>query len=55
MGNAVNLQTKQVRKILAELHRDHVVCTETLNDKKQGGSSSMTYWCELKFMYATYN
>lgn len=26
MGNAVNLQTKQVRKIIQELHRDHVVC-----------------------------
>ena len=44
MGKVVNLQHKQVRKILSELHRDHMVCTEALNDKRHGGSSSMTYW-----------
>ncbi|KAI9912640.1 hypothetical protein PsorP6_006492 [Peronosclerospora sorghi] len=26
MGNAVNLQTRQVRKIMNELHQDHLVC-----------------------------
>lgn len=26
MGSAVNLQTRQVRKIMNELHQDHLVC-----------------------------
>lgn len=26
MGNAVNLQTRQVRKIMNELHQDNLVC-----------------------------
>lgn len=26
MGNAVNLQTRQVRKIMNELHQDYLVC-----------------------------
>jgi hypothetical protein len=26
MGNAVNLQTRQVRKIVNELHQDYLVC-----------------------------
>ncbi|TDH70098.1 hypothetical protein CCR75_008218 [Bremia lactucae] len=44
MGNAVNLQTRQVRKIMNELHQDHLVCEEVLNDKRAGGSSSTSYW-----------
>ncbi|CAI5741533.1 unnamed protein product [Hyaloperonospora brassicae] len=44
MGNAVNLQTRQVRKIMNELHQDHLVCEEVLNDKRVGGSSSTSYW-----------
>ncbi|GLE07681.1 hypothetical protein PINS_up018284 [Pythium insidiosum] len=44
MGNAVNLQTRQVRKIINELHQDHLVCEEVLNDKRLGGSSSTSYW-----------
>lgn len=26
MGSAVNLQTRQLRKIMNELHQDHLVC-----------------------------
>lgn len=26
MGNAVNLQTRQVRKIVNELHQDQLIC-----------------------------
>ncbi|RMX62149.1 hypothetical protein DD238_004709 [Peronospora effusa] len=44
MGNAVNLQTRQVRKIMNELHQDNLVCEEVLNDKRSGGSSSTSYW-----------
>ncbi|TYZ57658.1 hypothetical protein PybrP1_012511 [[Pythium] brassicae (nom. inval.)] len=44
MGSAVNLQTRQVRKIMNELHQDHLVCEEVLNDKRAGGSSSTSYW-----------
>ncbi|CAH0474186.1 unnamed protein product [Peronospora belbahrii] len=44
MGNAVNLQTRQVRKIMNELHQDNLVCEEVLNDKRLGGSSSTSYW-----------
>ncbi|UIZ24302.1 hypothetical protein KXD40_008515 [Peronospora effusa] len=45
MGNAVNLQTRQVRKIMNELHQDNLVCDrEVLNDKRSGGSSSTSYW-----------
>ncbi|TMW55182.1 hypothetical protein Poli38472_013944 [Pythium oligandrum] len=44
MGNAVNLQTRQVRKIMNELHQDMLVCEEVLNDKRLGGSSSTSYW-----------
>ncbi|KAF1332129.1 Transcription factor iie, partial [Globisporangium splendens] len=44
MGSAVNLQTRQVRKIMNELHQDHLVCEEVLNDKRLGGSSSTSYW-----------
>ncbi|KAE9348696.1 hypothetical protein PF008_g7227 [Phytophthora fragariae] len=44
MGNAVNLQTRQVRKIMNELHQDDLVCEEVLNDKRVGGSSSTSYW-----------
>ncbi|GAB9467703.1 hypothetical protein Gpo141_00005040 [Globisporangium polare] len=44
MGSAVNLQTRQVRKIMNELHQDHLVCEEVLNDKRVGGSSSTSYW-----------
>nr|CCA18100.1 conserved hypothetical protein [Albugo laibachii Nc14] len=44
MGNAVNLQTRQVRKIVMELHQDQLICVQVLNDKRLGGSSSMSYW-----------
>ncbi|KAF4321191.1 hypothetical protein JM18_004731 [Phytophthora kernoviae] len=44
MGNSVNLQTRQVRKIMNELHQDNLVCEEVLNDKRLGGSSSTSYW-----------
>ncbi|KAL0587463.1 hypothetical protein ABG067_002759 [Albugo candida] len=44
MGNAVNLQTRQVRKIVNELHQDQLICVQVLNDKRLGGSSSMSYW-----------
>ncbi|CEG42978.1 transcription factor iie [Plasmopara halstedii] len=44
MGNAMNLQTRQVRKIMNELHQDNLVCEEVLNDKRVGGSSSTSYW-----------
>ncbi|EQC37268.1 hypothetical protein SDRG_05492 [Saprolegnia diclina VS20] len=44
MGNAVNLQTKQVRKICHDLEKEDMISREELNDKKLGGASKATYW-----------
>ncbi|KAF1784992.1 hypothetical protein GQ600_19297 [Phytophthora cactorum] len=49
MGNAVNLQTRQVRKIMNELHQDNLVCEEVLNDKRQAAARPRLLNLQRKF------